>query len=167
MYLNFITHKKMNIFLSKYLNKIDKKGRVSIPAGYRGALAKENFNGIIVYPSFKNNCIECCSMSHLEELSKIIQNLDPYSDERDAFETIVLGEAVQLQFDSEGRVILPSYLMEQVGISTQGCFVGKGLVFEIWNPDQFEAYRKCAKEIAQSNRQILKNNQSIINNINQ
>ena len=157
----------MNIFLSKYLNKIDKKGRVSIPAGYRGALAKENFNGIIVYPSFKNNCIECCSMSRLEELSKIIQNLDPYSDERDAFETIVLGEAVQLQFDSEGRVILPSYLMEQVGISTQGCFVGKGLVFEIWNPDQFEAHRKCAKEIAQGNRQILKNNQSIINNINQ
>ena len=47
----------MNIFLSKYINKIDKKGRVSIPAGYRGALAKENFNGIIVYPSFKNNFI--------------------------------------------------------------------------------------------------------------
>ena len=157
----------MNIFLSKYLNKIDKKGRVSIPAGYRGALAKENFNGIIAYPSFKNNCIECCSMSHLEELSKIIQNLDPYSDERDAFETIVLGEAVQLQFDSEGRVILPSYLMEQVGISSQGCFVGKGLVFEIWNPDQFEAHRKSAKEIAQGNRKILKNTQNLNNNINQ
>ncbi len=156
---------KMNIFLSKYINKIDKKGRVSIPAGYRSALAKENFNGIIVYPSFKNNCIEVCSMSRLEELSKIIQNLDPYSDERDAFETIVLGEAVQLQFDNEGRVILPAYLMEQVGISSQGCFVGKGLVFEIWNPDQFEAHRKGAKEIAQGNRQILKNNQSLNNNI--
>ena len=150
----------MNIFLSKYTNKIDKKGRVSIPAGYRGALAKENFNGIIVYPSFKNNCIECCSMSRLEELSRIIQNLDPYSDERDAFETIVLGEAVQLQFDNEGRVILPNYLMEQVGITTQGCFVGKGLVFEIWNPDKFEDYRKNAKKIAEGNRFILKNTQN-------
>ena len=150
----------MNIFLSKYTNKIDAKGRVSIPAGYRGALAKENFNGIIVYPSFKNNCIECCSMSRLEELSRIIQNLDPYSDERDAFETIVLGEAVQLQFDNEGRVILPNYLMEQVGITTQGCFVGKGLVFEIWNPDKFEDYRKNAKKIAEGNRFILKNTQN-------
>lgn len=150
----------MNIFLSKYTNKIDAKGRVSIPAGYRGALAKENFNGIIVYPSFKNNCIECCSMSRLEELSRIIQNLDPYSDERDAFETIVLGEAVQLQFDNEGRVILPNYLMEQVGITTQGCFVGKGLVFEIWNPDKFEDYRKNAKKIAEDNRFILKNAQN-------
>lgn len=155
----------MNIFLSKYINKIDKKGRISIPAGYRGALAKENFNGIIVYPSFKNNCIECCSMSRLEELSKIIQNLDPYSEERDAFETIVLGEAVQLQFDNEGRVILPNYLMEQVGITTQGCFVGKGLVFEIWNPDQFEDYRKNAKKIAEENRLILKNTQNSNGNI--
>ena len=155
----------MNIFLSKYINKIDKKGRVSIPAGYRGALAKENFNGIIVYPSFKNNCIECCSMSRLEELSRIIQNLDPYSDERDAFETIVLGEAVQLQFDNEGRVILPNYLMEQVGITTQGCFVGKGLVFEIWNPDKFEDYRKNAKKIAEGNRFILKNTQNSNSNI--
>lgn len=148
----------MNFFLSKYVNKIDKKGRVSIPSGYRNALIEERFNGIVVYPSFKNNCIEACSMSRLEELSKIIQNLDPYSDERDAFETIVLGEAVQLSFDSEGRVILPSYLMEQVGIKEQGCFVGKGLVFEIWNPEQFEEHRKSAKEIAQGNRFILKNN---------
>ncbi|GAB4163928.1 MAG: division/cell wall cluster transcriptional repressor MraZ [Rickettsiaceae bacterium] len=148
----------MNIFLSRYINKIDAKGRVSIPAGYRAALAKENFNGIIAYPSFKNNCLEACSMSRLEELSRIIQNLDPYSEERDAFETIVLGEAVQLQFDNEGRVILPTYLTTQIGISGQACFVGKGLVFEIWNPDDFEAHLKNAREIAQSNRLILKNN---------
>lgn len=148
----------MNIFLSKYINKIDKKGRVSIPASYRLALAKERFNGIIVYPSFKNNCIEACSMSRLEELGRIIQNLDPYSDERDAFETIVLGEALQLQFDNEGRVILPAYLTEQAGVSAQACFVGKGLVFEIWNPANFEQYLKSARKIAQGNRLVLKNN---------
>ncbi|PCJ26287.1 MAG: cell division/cell wall cluster transcriptional repressor MraZ [Rickettsiales bacterium] len=150
----------MNIFLSKYLNKIDKKGRVSVPAGYRSTLLKEDFNGVIIYPSFKNNCIEACSMSRLEELSKIIQNLDPYSEERDAFETIVLGEAVQLPFDNEGRVILPAYLMEQVGISGQACFVGKGVVFEIWHPPSFDKHLKSAREIAKGNKLILKNNQN-------
>lgn len=147
----------MNIFLSKYVNKIDTKGRVSIPASYRAALGQENFSGIIVYPSFKNNCIEACSMSHLEELSRIIQSLDPYSDERDAFETIVLGEAIQLQFDNEGRVTLPSHLTAQIGVTTQACFVGKGLVFEIWHPVNFEKYLKSARLIAQDNRSILKN----------
>lgn len=149
----------MSIFLSKYFNKIDKKGRVSVPASYRAALTVEKFNGIIVYPSFKNNCIEACSMSRLEDLGKIIQTLDPYSDERDAFETIVMGESVQLSFDNEGRTLLPSYLMEQVGITDQACFVGKGLVFEIWQPELFAVHLKMAKEIAQDKRLILKNNQ--------
>lgn len=148
----------MGIFLSRYINKIDKKGRVSVPSVYRSILAEENFNGVIVYPSFKNNCLEGCSMSRLTELSLIIQNLDPYSAERDAFETIMMGEAVQLQFDNEGRVILPNYLMHQVEIIDQVSFVGKGLVFEIWNPENFEKHLKIAKEIAQENRLILKNN---------
>ncbi|RTK92115.1 MAG: cell division/cell wall cluster transcriptional repressor MraZ [Rickettsiales bacterium] len=148
----------MSIFLSRYINKIDKKGRVSVPSVYRSILAEENFNGVILYPSFKNNCLEGCSMSRLNELSLIIQNLDPYSAERDAFETIMMGEAVQLQFDNEGRVILPNYLMQQVDITDQVSFVGKGLVFEIWNPENFEKHLKTAKEIAQENRLILKNN---------
>ncbi|MDC0865154.1 cell division/cell wall cluster transcriptional repressor MraZ [Rickettsiaceae bacterium] len=149
----------MNIFLSKYTNKVDKKGRTSVPANYRLAITKERFNGVIIYPSFKNNCLEACSMSRLEEISQIIQNLDPYSEERDAFETIVLGEAVQLPFDSEGRIILPTYLMEQIGISDQACFVGKGLVFEIWNPEKFKSHLESAKKIARGNKLILKNNQ--------
>jgi MraZ protein len=98
-------------------------------------------------------------MSHLEALSKIIQTLDPYSDERDAFETIVMGESVQLSFDNEGRALLPDYLMEQAGITDQACFVGKGLVFEIWQPELFAGHLKTAKEIAQEKRFILKNYQ--------
>lgn len=147
----------MNIFLSKFMNKIDKKGRVSIPATYRNALANDSYNGIVVYPSIKNHCIEACSTARLLEFSKIIENLDPYSDERDAFETIVLGGAMQLSFDNEGRVILPANLMENMDITNQACFVGKGGVFEIWNPEEFEKHQQLAMEIAQKNRSFLKN----------
>lgn len=147
----------MNIFLSKFVNKIDKKGRVSVPASYRSALEGDKHNGIIVYPSIKNRCIEACSSARLMEFSKIIENLDPYSDERDAFETIVLGGAIQLQFDNEGRITLPSYLMKNADISDQACFVGKGGVFEIWNPSEFDKHQQIAMEIAQKNRSFLKN----------
>lgn len=147
----------MNIFLSKFLNKIDKKGRVSIPVSYRSALSDDSYNGIVVYPSIKNRCIEACSTRRLLEFSKIIENLDPYSDERDAFETVVLGGAVQVQFDNEGRVTLPSYLMRNNDITNQACFVGKGSVFEIWNPNEFDKHQQIAMEIAQKNRTFLKN----------
>lgn len=96
-------------------------------------------------------------MSRLVELSNIIQNLDPYSDERDAFETVVLGGSVQLAFDNEGRVTIPSHLLEEAGISDQACFVGKGAVFEIWNPEIFEEHQKLSREIANKNRAVLKN----------
>ncbi|MGC0371882.1 MAG: hypothetical protein DGJ47_000583, partial [Rickettsiaceae bacterium] len=131
--------------------------RVSIPATYRSGLSKEEIGGIVVYPSFKNNCIEVCSMSRLSKLNELISHLDPYSSERDAFETVILGESIHLQFDNEGRVSLPSHLMESVAITTQACIVGKGAVFEIWNPDNFAKHLDKAKEIAQNNRAILKN----------
>ena len=149
----------MSIFLSKHTNKIDKKGRVSVPAMYRSIIAKENISGIVVYPSFKNACIEACGMSRLQRLHEIIANLDPYSTERDAFEAIVLGESVHLQFDNEGRVTLPADLIEMAGIENSVSIVGKGDVFEIWNPDTFAKYLVKAKEIATNNRALLKNNQ--------
>jgi MraZ protein len=151
----------MKFFLSKYLNKIDGKGRVSIPASYRSVLAHENSGGVIVYPSFKNPCIEACSFATLEKIVQIIQNLDPYSPERDAFEAVILGEATQLPLDNEGRVILPGTLLEQVGITQQACFIGKGDVFEIWDPEVLENYLQSARQVAKDNRMLLKNISSI------
>lgn len=147
----------MNIFLSKYLNNIDKKGRISVPASYRVVLSGQLFNGIIAYPSFRNKCIEACSLSRLEELGRIIENLNPYSEERDAFESIILGEAVQLPFDGEGRIIIPKTLLDHACISQQACFIGKGQVFEIWQPESLDSYLSSARQIAQNNRLTLKN----------
>lgn len=147
----------LKIFLSKYINNLDKKGRVSIPASYRSVVSSESFAGIVAYPSFRNQCIELCSISRLEHLSGIIQNLDPYSEERDAFETVILGEAVLLPFDSEGRVVVPKGLLTHAQITEQICFVGKGLMFEMWNPNNFDKYMNNAREIANSNKLTLKN----------
>lgn len=147
----------MSIFLSKYINNIDKKGRVSIPASYRAVLGKETFSGVIAYPSIRNNCIEACGISHIEKLRQMIETLDPYSEERDAFETIILGEAVQLSCDGEGRVILPASLMQHAGIEEQACFVGKGVIFEIWQPQNFNEYLSSARKIAHEKRLTLRN----------
>ena len=87
----------------------------------------------------------------------MIESLDPYSEERDAFETMIFGEAVQLSFDGEGRVILPQSLMKHAGIEEQACFVGKGVIFEIWQPQNFEKYLNSAQKIAHEKRLTLRN----------
>ena len=146
----------MALFLSTFAKKIDKKGRVSVPAQFRAAMQDESFGGIVVYPSFIHSCVEACSMSRIKKLSDSIDNLDPFSEERDAFATTVLGASAQLQFDSEGRVTLPPELLEQSGINEDVVFVGKGQTFEIWEPKQFEKYSKNAREVALQKRSQLK-----------
>jgi MraZ protein len=147
----------MILFLSKYLNNIDKKGRISVPAAFRSIISAQSPNGLVLYPSIKNPCIEACCLSRLEHMTKIIASLDPYSEERDAFETVILGESTQISFDNEGRIILPKFLAEYGNISEQATFVGKGEVFEIWNPKTFEDHLDKAKSIAKANKNILKN----------
>ncbi len=146
----------MALFLSTFVNKVDKKGRVSVPAPFRAVLMNQAFGGIIAYSSFVNPCIEACSMERLERLSSSIDTLDPYSDERDAFATTILGGSVQLPFDGEGRVLLPESLLQNAKIDEQAVFVGKGATFEIWQPAAFELYSQKARDLAKEQRATLR-----------
>ena len=145
----------MALFLSTYVNRVDKKGRVSVPAPFRAVLANQHFNGIIAYPSFVYDCIEASGMDRIERLSESIDQLDPYSEERDAFAASILGGCVQLSFDAEGRVLLPELLIETAQLKDQATFVGKGQTFEIWSPAMFEAYSSKARELAKTHRGAL------------
>jgi MraZ protein len=146
------------LFLSTYINKIDKKGRISVPASFRSSLSQQSFPGIIAYSSFINPCIEACGINRIEVLNQTIDSLDPYSEARDAFATTILGGCVQLAFDSEGRIILPEDLIEFAHLNEQACFVGKGATFEIWQPKIFDEYATKARELAKKDRQTLQFN---------
>lgn len=146
----------MALFLSTFEKQIDKKGRVSVPVPFRTALAGQMFNGIIAYSSFVNPCIEACGMDRIEKLNDQIESLDPFSEERDAFATAILGGSMQLAFDGEGRVMLPELLIEQAQIKANCIFVGKGATFEMWEPAAFKAYEAQSREMAKSRRLALK-----------
>ena len=66
------------MFLSSYENKLDKKGRVSVPATFRSHLSSMGYNGFICYPSFNHNALEACSQDRIEKLSNTIDTLNPF-----------------------------------------------------------------------------------------
>lgn len=144
------------LFLSTFEKQIDKKGRVSVPASFRTALAGQAFNGIIAYASFVNPCVEACGMDRIESLYEQIESLDPFSQERDAFATAILGGSVQLAFDGEGRVVLPEALIAESNIAEKCVFVGKGKTFEIWEPKAFAGYEEAARAMAKDKRLALR-----------
>ena len=100
------------MFLSSFENKIDKKGRVSVPSTYRSHLNSMGYNGFITYPSFNHSALEACSQDRIEKLSSTIDSLNPFEEKRDYFATSVLSESVNLQFDTEGRVSLTQKLLD-------------------------------------------------------
>lgn len=144
------------LFLSTYQNRIDKKGRISVPASFRAVLAGQDFAGIVANASFINPCIEGCGMDRIMKLHERMETLDPFSEERDAFATTLFGQSMQLAFDSEGRISLPEQMISAAGLKEQAVFVGKGEIFEIWEPGAFAAYARRARELARDKRYQLR-----------
>ena len=144
------------MFLSTYENKIDKKGRVSVPASFRSYLSNLGFNGVVCYPSFNNTSIEAWPQNRIEKISDSIDSLNPFEEKKDYFATSILSESINLQFDSEGRISLSFKLLKHAKIKNNILFVGQGKTFQIWEPTIFEKFRVQAKRKSKINRASLK-----------
>ena len=144
------------MFLSTYENKLDKKGRVSVPASFRSYLSNLGYNGVICYPSFNNQCIEAWPQDRIEKISNTIDTLNPFEEKKDYFATSILSESSNLQFDSEGRILLSSKLLKHAKIKNSMLFVGQGKTFQIWEPTTFEKFKVNARKKANLNRANLK-----------
>ena len=136
----------MTSFLSTFVNKIDSKGRVSVPAPFRASLITESFQGIIAYPSLAEPAIDAFGLSMLEQLNRRVldKNLEDGEFEKtllgrpDSIVETIMALAHELPFDGQGRVILPTALIDAAGLDNQVAFVGRGNRFQIWNPSKFD-----------------------------
>ena len=144
------------MFLSIFENRLDKKGRVSVPASYRAHLSSLGYNGIICFPSFNNQSIEAWSQDRIEKISNSIDTLNPFDEKKDYFATSILSESINLQFDSEGRILLGQKLLKHAKIKNSMLFVGQGKTFQIWEPAIFEKFKINARKKANINRASLK-----------
>jgi len=132
------------LFTGVHVNKLDKKGRVSVPATYRAALAGLSFPGVYAYPGRIAAAIECCGVDWMEKLNERMGMLSPHDAEGRAFAATVFAQSHQLPFDPEGRITLPAELTGHAAIDGQVAFVGIGQTFQIWEPAAFKAYMDAA-----------------------
>ena len=144
------------MFLSTYENKLDKKGRVSVPASFRSYLSNLGYNGVVCYPSFNNQSIEAWPQDRIEKITQAIDSLNPFEEKRDFFATSILSESINLQFDTEGRISLTTKLLKHAKIKNSMLFVGQGKTFQIWEPATFEKFKINARKKANINRANLK-----------
>ncbi len=135
------------LFLSTYINKIDSKGRVSVPASFRTALIGQAAGGIVAYRSHKYPALEAAGAERFEELAARLDSLPEFSDERDALASI-LPDSQELALDSEGRIMLPRKLVDHAGLGSNAAFVGLGRTFQIWDPERFTHHQDDMRDRA-------------------
>ncbi len=129
---------KMSLFLSSYENRLDTKGRISVPSSFRASVSSERFAGVVLYRSFTNKCIEGLSMSRMEQLAAATDKMGVFDSELDDLSAMLFADARPLAFDVTGRIVIPEDLLKHAGITDKAVFVGRGNSFQIWNPEEFK-----------------------------
>ena len=135
----------MPLFLSTFTNRIDKKGRISVPAAFRSALVGQAFQGVVLFKATSHACLEGFDYGTMAELSNRLDHFDLFSNQQDDLATSIFAEAVQCPFDGEGRIGLPESLLEYAGLNETVVFTGLGRKFQIWDAAAFDKRRVAAR----------------------
>jgi MraZ protein len=137
----------MSQFLGTHLNRLDAKGRVSVPAPFRAALRTLSESGVVVLrPSHNHPCIEAWPEPVFQSLATPLDRLDLFGEAHDSFAVALYADAFPVEPDREGRIVLPEKLVAHAGLSEQVEFMGLGRIFQIWRPEAAERRRSDARE---------------------
>jgi MraZ protein len=125
-----------HFFLGYALNAIDAKGRVSIPADFRGVIERRSqVSTVILGPHPTADCLVAYDRSYSASLhQKLSVGRDPSSDEWDQRSVLQFGLTEELPYDSTGRIVLTRTLRQWGQLEALALFFGNSETFEIWNP---------------------------------
>lgn len=145
----------MPLFLSTYTNKVDKKGRISVPAPFRAELNSGGAEGFVAFPHPELKCIEGWDKGRMTRLAEGMDEFSPMSADYSAISTL-MSKSRELMFDPEGRVTLVDDLMNWAGITDQVVFAGRGQTFQVWCPTEYETYEMQAGSVVLANRDKIR-----------
>ena len=141
----------MTQFLGTHTNRLDAKGRVSIPAPFRAALKDTDGNAaLILRPSHKHSCIEGWPIAAFNALAESMRHMRTFSDEQEDLAFALYGEVTQVEPDREGRIVLPEELVMYANLKDTVRFIGLSAHFQIWEPEAAERRRTEAKARART-----------------
>ena len=136
--------------------KVDNKGRVSIPASFRRVLAAgdpdwsegQPANLVIVYGDHRRNHLECYTIEAIEEVDDKIAALPRGSAERRYLEKMFNGMSLETSVDTTGRLVLSKKLRDKIGLTSdsEAYFIGSGDTFQIWKSETFESDQTAGED---------------------
>ena len=132
-------------FRGEFNQKVDGKGRMSIPADFRAVLADgdprcpENPQPrlVVLHGPHLKNCLHAYTIEAMAEIEEGIRKLPRGSVERKRASRMILGKSWDTEIDKDGRIVLPQRLRQQIRIEGEAVMVAMGDYFEIWNAETY------------------------------
>jgi MraZ protein len=131
----------MDRFLSTSTNRIDAKGRVSVPAGFRSVLSRRGYSELYCLKALRVPALEVGGLDLLDRYEARIAQEDPFLQSADDMSFFVHGDSAFLKLDQDGRITVTDFVREHTGIASEVTFVGRGQTFQMWEPSRLDRYR--------------------------
>ena len=118
------------MFLGQYEHAIDDKGRMTIPARFREELGEIAY----ITRAFDQN-LTAMPEPVFNALADRLNDLSVTDPEVRLLQSLIYSNAVRVEFDRSGRILIPQYLRDQAKLQGAAIVVGQGRRFEIWSPE--------------------------------
>ncbi len=125
------------MFTGEYRHSVDDKGRIAVPAKFRAQLA-----GGAVVSRWLDQCLAIHTREGWDALSEKVAVLPITDAGSRVFQRYVFAGAFEADLDRQGRVVVPAYMREAVGLDGEAVVVGSRDHAEIWAADRWDAYRR-------------------------
>ncbi len=136
-------------FMGTHRNRLDAKGRVSVPASFRACLRPAGDEpSLVLRPSQNHPCIEGWPAEVFATLESPLATLDVFSEDQEDMASLLYADAFPTDPDREGRIILPEPMVAYAGLGEVVVFMGLGRIFQLWEPEAADRRRTEARERA-------------------
>lgn len=143
----------MQSFIGRSKNRVDAKGRVSLPADFRKVYDRVGGGYAVLVPGARHrDSIEGFTGQGYDDFLEGIEENDWSAAQKAAVTRRIAGLAKPVQIDDNGRLVLPETMRGMAAIEDEALFVGMGGTFQIWNPALHEAHE--AEEEAETSTLI-------------
>ena len=133
------------MFMGTHHNKIDAKGRVSIPSQFRAVMKQQDAREtvrLVLRPSPTLECLEAWPEPAFQEHVAPLKKFDRYDPDYYDRAAELFMDSQAVESDKEGRIALPEALAQRVGVKDSMVFAGLGDLFTIWEPSAHAVYRE-------------------------
>ena len=112
---------------------LDAKGRMAVPAKYRGSLAEDSASRVVVTIHPMDRCLWLYPEVQWVEIARTVSQLPTFDPQNRALQRLLLGNAIDMEMDSQGRILLSGELRHYARLDKRVTVVGQGNKFEIWD----------------------------------